>query len=151
MICILNKIHQWFLPTGDLQHNFESFIWRRQIQSTEAFLWDLYITVLSSGIWGEFLIALCCRIGEKVEPLRAPRESWGPKGPLSLRQMCTQKEWKTRLSDVKQWKRLQERASFRPKRQNISFPVTQPLDVCLFPITCHFIIISGGAWQPASC
>lgn len=42
------------------------------------------------------------------------------KGPLSQRQICTQKEWKTSPSDLEQWKRLQERASFQPTRQNIS-------------------------------
>lgn len=52
----------------------------------------LYNSVLFGYLGGEFQNALCCRIGEKVEPQRAPRESRGPKGPLSLRQMCTQKE-----------------------------------------------------------
>lgn len=66
-----------------------------------------------------------CRIGKKVESQRALRPSWGPKGPLSPRQMCTQKEWKTRLSDVKQWKRLQT-SVISAKRHNNSF---QPLSL----------------------
>lgn len=109
----------------------------------QMFLRDLYITGCVSGYLREnFWLHFCCSAGEKVEPQRTRRENRGPRSPLSPRQMCTQKEWKTRVSDVKQRKRLRRRASFQPKRQNISFQRRSLWMSAFSPIRQHSIIIS---------
>lgn len=61
--------------------------------------------------------------------------------------MCTKKEWKTRESDVKQGKRLQGRASFQPKRQNISFQrLSLWMSVLSLRLHHHFWSVT---WQPS--
>lgn len=107
----------------------------------KCFLGDLlYNSVLSLGIWGEFRIAFCCSIGEKVEPQRVFRARAEDQKVPYLWGRCVPRE-----NEKQEWvmwsrgKGYRERASFQPKRQNISL---QPLDVCLSPIMQHSIIIS---------
>lgn len=87
----------------------------------------LSVRVVSGYFGDEFWLHLVAELKKRSSP-----ESPEAKGPLSLRQMCTRQEWKTRLIDVKWWKRLQGRESFQPKETKHFFPVApKPLRVAV--------------------